>query len=484
MLEILINISNVISPIFYKILYMSIIGTIIGVIVLLITKFFDNKLTAKWKCIMWVIPLLFFMIPISRIQININNDITMSSVIDKVETTLNCAHTINYIKTGDIEVQENTQRIQSCDITINNIMPIVWLIGLFIFTSTYIIGNIKLKHTIRNLENLQDSRMKIILIKCKNKLNINKKVEIKLQNFNMSPCIHGIIRPKILISKDFIKQDNDTIKNVFMHELSHYKRKDMITNYFLLIITAIHWFNPIIYRVFKKIRQEMELATDEIALNRMNKDEKKRYGLTLINLLQTYNSQKVATKMLYITDDNKNMERRIKKIKISTRFKKYSMLTTITILIIILGCILPFIIKPVKAKTDEIESKQIPKEDIEKVEEANLENEKKSQILEGKWKIYNAKNNNENVPLSTFFGSGGSKYGGSIILNKDGTYSKSIGINSQENEDEMNGRYEVVGDFVYLNSYSGKTSIIKYIEGDIDILKEQVNKNTEFYYKK
>ena len=371
MLEILINISNVISPIFYKILYMSIIGTIIGVIVLLITKFFDNKLTAKWKCIMWVIPLLFFMIPISRIQININNDITMSSVIDKVETTLNCAHTINYIKTGDIEVQENTQRIQSCDITINNIMPIVWLIGLFIFTSTYIIGNIKLKHTIRNLENLQDSRMKIILIKCKNKLNINKKVEIKLQNFNMSPCIHGIIRPKILISKDFIKQDNDTIKNVFMHELSHYKRKDMITNYFLLIITAIHWFNPIIYRVFKKIRQEMELATDEIALNRMNKDEKKRYGLTLINLLQTYNSQKVATKMLYITDDNKNMERRIKKIKISTRFKKYSMLTTITILIIILGCILPFIIKPVKAKTDEIESKQIPKEDIEKVEEAN-----------------------------------------------------------------------------------------------------------------
>ena len=56
----------------------------------------------------------------------------------------------------------------------------------------------------------------------------------------------------------------------------------------------------------------MELATDEIALSKMNKDEKKKYGLTLINLLQTYQNEQLATKMLCIIDDNKSMEKRIK----------------------------------------------------------------------------------------------------------------------------------------------------------------------------
>ena len=100
-----------------------------------------------------------------------------------------------------------------------------------------------------------------------------------------------------------------------MHELSHYKRKDMITNYLLLIMTAIHWFNPFVYSFFKKMRQEMELATDEIALSKMDKGAKKKYGLTLISLLQSYETQRIEAKMLCVTDDSKNMERRIKRIK-------------------------------------------------------------------------------------------------------------------------------------------------------------------------
>ena len=69
MLEILMNVGEIISPIFYKILYMSIIGTILGILILILTKLFDSKLSAKWKSLMWILPLLFLMIPIQRIEI-------------------------------------------------------------------------------------------------------------------------------------------------------------------------------------------------------------------------------------------------------------------------------------------------------------------------------------------------------------------------------------------------------------------------------
>lgn len=372
MVEALITISNFVAPIFYKILYMSIVGSILGVLILGLTKFLDNKLSAKWKFYMLLIPILFLMIPVSRIQVNIENDFALTSVIDRVETTLNSTHTLNY-NTSNIEeekvasikkamqegssvnLEESKDTSSKESITFYMIIPIIWVIGITISISIFIIGNINLIYRISKSKKLEDSMVKVILIKCKRKLGINKKIEIRIQNKDVSPCIYGIMKPKILVSNEFIKKDIQVIENVFMHELSHYKRKDMITNYILLIMTAIHWFNPFVYKFFRKMRQEMELATDEIALGKMDKEEKKKYGLTLISLLQTYETPKVTAKMLCVTDDSKNMERRIKKIKELAKSKKYRISIMILILVVIICAIIPFILKPIKLNSSEEE---------------------------------------------------------------------------------------------------------------------------------
>ena len=128
-----------------------------------------------------------------------------------------------------------------------------------------------------------------------------------------------------------------------MHELSHYKRKDSLFNYVLLIITVIHWFNPFVWIFFKKIRQDIELATDEMVLEKLQKNEKKEYGMTLINSLQIFQEEPYTAKLLCVTDDNKNMERRIKMVKLSEKFKKNkSLIAIISIIIIIVGILLFF----------------------------------------------------------------------------------------------------------------------------------------------
>lgn len=357
MLEILINISNFLSPIFYKVLYMSLIGSIVGILMLGITKLFDNKLSAKWKCAIWMIPVIFLMIPISRIEINTQNNFPITAIVDKVETSFiqttpailkevvksenDTVQSINATK-ASANTESNTT---NSSLTWYTLLPMIWIVGTSVSILIIVIGNINLIKRTSKDKKVEDSRIHLILMNCKRRLQINKTIGIRLQNGNASPCIYGIIKPNILVSKEFIKNSDEVIENVFMHELSHYKRKDMMTNIILLIMTSLHWFNPFVYRFFKKIRQEMELATDEIALSRMDKEQKKQYGLTLISLLQTYETQKVATKMLCITDDNKNMERRIEKIKWSTKLKKYRM-SIIIFVILILGCIVsPFILK-------------------------------------------------------------------------------------------------------------------------------------------
>ena len=74
---------EIITPIFYKVLYMSVLGTILGILAMVITKIFNTKITAKWKCFILIIPLLLLVIPINRIEINTKSNIPISQTIDK-----------------------------------------------------------------------------------------------------------------------------------------------------------------------------------------------------------------------------------------------------------------------------------------------------------------------------------------------------------------------------------------------------------------
>lgn len=227
MVETLINISNFIAPIFYKIVYMSIVGSVLGILIFILTKLLDSKLSAKWKCFMLLIPVLFLMVPVGKIQVNVENDFALTSVINKVETSLNNAHTLNYnvpkieenktipikpmeensiTKVENSSVDTNIETNNLNKVTIYTIIPIIWLVGLSISLVMFIIGSINLKHRINKAKKLEDSMIRLVLARCKRKLRINKKIEIRIQNINASPCIYGIIKPKILVSEEFIRK--------------------------------------------------------------------------------------------------------------------------------------------------------------------------------------------------------------------------------------------------------------------------------------
>ncbi|MCI8999484.1 MAG: M56 family metallopeptidase [Clostridia bacterium] len=410
MIDGFIYFSNLISPMFYKIVYMSIVGSILGMTILCITKLFDSKLSAKTKCFMWLIPLLFLMMPVNRIQITTTKDLGIASVMTKLENSLNdvpMAQEMNMqlgseqikndsINTSVLEKEENTENSKisgtNQTITIYEILPILWVLGMSMSAIMLLLGNILLNRRVNQALKLEDSTVRLILMKCKRRLQITKKIEIRLHSRNVSPCIYGIRTPKILVSEEFLQNSSEVIENVFLHELSHYKRKDMLTNYILLMMTAIHWFNPLVYGFFKKIRQEMELATDEIALSRMEEQEKKQYGRTLIDLLQTYETEKVATKLLCMTDDNKNMERRIRKIKLSTKLKQYKLSILVFTMVMVLGIASMFVLKPTSfASTNEHEKElyKIVKEYLIKQEQQNHESiEKKRETTDDDFQTF------------------------------------------------------------------------------------------------
>lgn len=106
-----------------------------------------------------------------------------------------------------------------------------------------------------------------------------------------TPCITGVITPVILIPKYMAgKLTNEEIKYIIIHELVHFKRKDTFINWIITILNLIHWFNPILYFLFKRLRQDSEISCDARALSYIKSKDHKNYGNTIINLVSLVSS--------------------------------------------------------------------------------------------------------------------------------------------------------------------------------------------------
>jgi hypothetical protein len=122
-----------------------------------------------------------------------------------------------------------------------------------------------------------------------------------------------------------------------LHELSHIKRHDLLFNGLAMAIQVIYWFNPLIWYAIRQMKQDCEIACDAAALAALKPEDHKKYGQTIISLLQLLSEPHWAPGTLSFV--SKFNARRI--IMIST-FKKTTITWSVAVLTLILllvaGC--------------------------------------------------------------------------------------------------------------------------------------------------
>ncbi len=298
-----------IQKIFTNILYMAFIASFVAII-LLLRKIFDKKISPMWKFAMWILLLISLIIPFR---------ITLYSSNEQLNTIVNFT---NYIEKIKVNFTYNYY---------GKILTYIWLLGMTTFAIVYIFNVIKMKLKIGK-EEIKEERILKILDEAKQSLKIKRNIKLINQKNKIVPCIYGFLQPKILLTQEILEKPDDVLKYIFMHELSHYKRKDTFLNFILLLITFVYWFNPILWFCFKQIRQDMELKADELVIKNIPHNKDKEYAKALVSLLPISKEEKITNRLLYVTDSKKNMERRIKMIKLSDKFKEYKALIGITTL--------------------------------------------------------------------------------------------------------------------------------------------------------
>ncbi len=81
-----------------------------------------------------------------------------------------------------------------------------------------------------------------------------------------APVTWGIVRPVILVPAGFEELPADSRDAVIRHELAHIQAHDFLMRGLAEVARALIWFQPLVWIVFRQLREEQELACDNCVL--------------------------------------------------------------------------------------------------------------------------------------------------------------------------------------------------------------------------
>jgi beta-lactamase regulating signal transducer with metallopeptidase domain len=173
---------------------------------------------------------------------------------------------------------------------------------------------------------------------CKRELGIQQHVEVLMQSTISVPAIMNVFHPLLILPAGIADEDDSRIRHICLHELIHLKYGDLIVLMLLNILSAVYWFNPLVWLCFKFIRRDMETACDHRVIGKIGKAERQQYIGTLLNYSKDTSGMPQAAGM---ADGRLNMERRIKGIyRKSKTTPKSRVITAILSAILLTVCVL------------------------------------------------------------------------------------------------------------------------------------------------
>jgi len=151
-----------------------------------------------------------------------------------------------------------------------------------------------------------------LLEDCKQEMRVNTPIAVLETAAVCTPCLFGSIRPRILLPPGLLHNFSAAeLRYVFLHELAHVKRGDIAVNWLATTVLVLHWFNPLVWLAFSRMRADREVACDALALSRAKETENKPYGETIIKLVESFSRPALVPGMAGIVENGNQIERRI-----------------------------------------------------------------------------------------------------------------------------------------------------------------------------
>ncbi len=297
------------------IIVMTLAGSIIVLIFLLLDWVGKERLYARQKYLLLKIALGFYLIPsvpiamaYREIWLLLQNNIP--ELINKELPKVEVAKYVIY------HTDEGAIFNRNLDVLM--LITVIWFLVAFI---VLLVGTLKsvmeINKMVKCSSKTNNKYVKLLLEKYKSDNRIHRKIDVYEYPVRVTPFTVGVFRPKIFV---YAKENERDLELSLKHEMIHIKRGDVLFKQLAALAKYIHWFNPLVYFLRKRIENICELACDEMVIENADVQMRKDYAELILD--NSRNSKEI--KVAYGLSSEKILEERILCIMGNEQKKKWN----------------------------------------------------------------------------------------------------------------------------------------------------------------
>lgn len=331
-------------------------------------RFLKHKISRQWQYYIWLIVILRLLLPfgpetnlMGKTYQAVDEAITQNTSLSETQRPVNASGNILPPAVGLEPDNENTNSPVEELVTAHPLKDItslminhIWLIWLMVALGMLIrkvtIYQGFIRYINAGLAPVSDIEILDRLSIVAERVCIKKPIELCVNPLISSPLLIGFFHPCIVLpSVDISEKD---FQYIVLHELTHYKRRDMFYKWLVQVTVCLHWFNPFVHLMSREITKACEFSCDEAVLIKMGYGNAQEYGNTLLDAMAAVGRYKENPGAVTLSENKQLLKERLGAImKFKEQSRTVKMLTFALTLCVLLGAAFVGVF-PVAAATD------------------------------------------------------------------------------------------------------------------------------------
>lgn len=331
-------------------------GAVLVVLVLSVQGCFRRHLTPGWRCALWLVVVVRLLLPVSanstvsiynlapdlRPALNPEAAPPALSRVDPVLVTLESSAVDNRLVGGGaadgarVEGAPADRALPPLSTQSNahsqmwpQVFFCAWILGAGVMATRLLVRSLDFARRVRGTA-CTDPEVTALLAECTVLSGVRRAPVLLESDAVSAPAVFGLLRPSLLMPSGFRSWFTPKeLRYIFLHELAHIRRRDLIVNGLMALIQVVHWFNPLVWFGFARWRLDRELACDAFALDVLGGTHQRDYGETIIRLLQQPPAFRFGPGLIGISEGPRQLKRRILQIARFSPTRRWSMLAVV-----------------------------------------------------------------------------------------------------------------------------------------------------------
>ena len=254
-------------------------GGVLALALMGVARLTRARYAAKWRCVIWTLLCLRLIILLPLVpQVQAPVQMTVPQIDRPVAVSAAPSVTPDG---GASSLLRPDEREEAPALTLSHIVGGVWLLGMCGVLVWSGVAHMRLRRYLRRWASVETREEVCCRYAAQaQRLNLKRVPKLLACPGLEVPMLTGVVAPALMLPQDASSEDG--LDYALLHELIHYRRRDIWLKALVMLTGSVHWFNPVMWLMVRQVDRDIELACDETALTVLPEEERLAYGETIL----------------------------------------------------------------------------------------------------------------------------------------------------------------------------------------------------------